>query len=200
MKFKGMSKNISVQSAQGITHEACDALYQGDAENIGKLMKRAQAEFDKHLQPACPEQLTAPVLHKVLNYGPIQPYILGGKGVGSQGDGTAQFIVKDQTSQQKTIDIIERDLKMSCLKLVIQAGRRVRKAVIPAAGFGTRLFSSIKSDKEGIVPYHRSIWQTEAGYHGNCRRSNQCRHRRGLPLSCRTETENSLNSFSRLPR
>ncbi len=136
----------------GITHEACNALYQGDAESIGQLMTKAQAEFDKHVQPACPEQLTAPVLHKVLNYGPIQPYILGGKGVGSQGDGTAQFIVKDPDSQQKAIDIIERDLKMSCLKLVIQAERRVRKAVIPAAGFGTRLFPASKAIKKELFP------------------------------------------------
>ena len=92
------------------------------------------------------------MLHKVLNYDPIQPYILGGKGVGSQGDGTAQFIVKDSESQQKVIEIIERDLKMSCLKLVIQAGRRVRKAVIPAAGFGTRLFPASKAIKKELFP------------------------------------------------
>ena len=136
----------------GITHEAHEALYQGDAVTVGELMKRAQAEFDKHVQPACPSQLTAPVLHKVLDYAPIQPYILGGKGVGSQGDGTAQFIVKDQESQQKVIEIIERNLKMSCLKLVIQAGRRVRKAVIPAAGFGTRLFPASKAIKKELFP------------------------------------------------
>ena len=136
----------------GITHEAYEALHRGDALSIGELMKRAQTEFDKHVQPACPEQLTAPVLHKVLDYDPIQPYILGGKGVGSQGDGTAQFIVKDQESQAKAIEIIERDLKMSCLKLVIQAGRRVRKAVIPAAGFGTRLFPASKAIKKELFP------------------------------------------------
>ena len=136
----------------GITHEAYKALHQGDAASIGELMRKAQAEFDKHVQPACPSQLTARVLHKVLNYNPIQPYILGGKGVGSQGDGTAQFIVKDQESQQKVIEIIERDLKMSCLKLVIQAGQRVRKAVIPAAGFGTRLFPASKAIKKELFP------------------------------------------------
>ena len=136
----------------GITHEAYEALQRGDAVRIGELMKKAQSEFDKHVQPACPSQLTAPVLHKILNYGPIQPYILGGKGVGSQGDGTAQFIVKNQESQEKAIDIIERDLKMSCLKLVIQAGRRVRKAVIPAAGFGTRLFPASKAIKKELFP------------------------------------------------
>jgi UTP-glucose-1-phosphate uridylyltransferase/mevalonate kinase len=136
----------------GITREAYEALHEGDAVRIGELMKTAQAEFDKYLQPACPSQLTAPVLHKVLNYEPIQPYILGGKGVGSQGDGTAQFIVKDPESQQKVIEIIEGELKMPCLKLVIQSGRRVRKAVIPAAGFGTRLFPASKAIKKELFP------------------------------------------------
>ena len=138
-------------SAQ-ITQEAYQALRDGDAEAVGKLMTRAQTEFDKHLIPACPSQLTAPVLHKVLNYEPIQPYIWGGKGVGSQGDGSAQFIVKDEESQQRVIEIIERDLQMSCLKLVIETGRHVRKAVIPAAGFGTRLFPASKAMKKELFP------------------------------------------------
>ena len=135
-----------------ITKEAYQALRDGEAETVGKLMTRAQTEFDKHLIPACPSQLTAPVLHKVLNYEPIQSYIWGGKGVGSQGDGSAQFIAKDEESQQRVIEIIERDLQMSCLKLVIEAGRNVRKAVIPAAGFGTRLFPASKAMKKELFP------------------------------------------------
>ena len=135
-----------------ITLLAYDALRQGNAEAVGKLMTRAQQEFDKHLIPACPSQLTAPILHKVLNYEPIQPYIWGGKGVGSQGDGAAQFIVKDEDSQGRVIEIIERDLQMSCLKLVIEASRHVRKAVIPAAGFGTRLFPASKAMKKELFP------------------------------------------------
>jgi galactokinase len=105
-----------------ITQAAVDALQKGDAEQIGILMKQAQAEFDKHLIPACPEELTAPVLHQLLEYELIQPYILGGKGVGSQGDGTAQFIVKDEECQQKVIDIIKQNFpQMQSLKLTIYA-------------------------------------------------------------------------------
>ena len=105
-----------------ITQEAVDALQKGDAKCLGNLMKRAQAEFDRYLIPACPSQLTAPILHQILNYEPIQPYIWGGKGVGSQGDGTAQFIVDDEESQQKVIEIIERDFpQMQALKLTIYA-------------------------------------------------------------------------------
>jgi len=135
-----------------ITHAAFDALQKGDAATVGALMKRSQHEFDTLLQPACPSQLTAPVLHKVLSHEPLQQYVFGGKGVGSQGDGTAQFIAKDEASQLKAIEIIERDLKMPCLKLTLSSGRRIRKAVIPAAGFGTRLFPASKAIKKELFP------------------------------------------------
>ncbi len=148
---KNVQHYLGPLSAQ-ITQEAHQALRDGNAEAVGNLMTRAQTEFDKHLIPACPSQLTAPVLHQVLNYQPIQPYIWGGKGVGSQGDGSAQFIVKDEESQQRVIEIIEQDLQMSCLKLVIEASRHVRKAVIPAAGFGTRLFPASKAMKKELFP------------------------------------------------
>jgi UTP-glucose-1-phosphate uridylyltransferase/mevalonate kinase len=135
-----------------IVEKSADALRKGEAPLIGELMKQAQVEFDKHLQPACPSQLTAPVLHKVLTYPPIQPYVCGGKGVGSQGDGTVQFIAKDEESQRKVIEILERDLGMSCLKLILHSGRRVKKAVIPAAGYGTRLFPASKAVKKELFP------------------------------------------------
>ena len=162
---KNVQNYLGPLSAQ-ITQEAYQALRDGDAELVGKLMTRAQTEFDKHLIPACPSQLTAPVLHKVLNYEPIQPYIWGGKGVGSQGDGSAQFIVKDEESQQRVIEIIEQDLKMSCLKLVIEAGSHVRKAVIPAAGFGTRLFPASKAMKKELFPVIDSSGQAKPAIMG----------------------------------
>jgi UTP-glucose-1-phosphate uridylyltransferase len=92
------------------------------------------------------------VLHRVLNYEPLQPHIWGGKGVGSQGDGTAQFIACSEADQQAIIEIIERDLGMPCLKLTLTPGPQVRKAVIPAAGFGTRLFPASKAAKKELFP------------------------------------------------
>ncbi len=136
----------------GITKSAAEALEAGDASLIGLLMRKAQEGFDNYCGPACPSQLAAPVLHRVLNYAPLQSFILGGKGVGSQGDGSAQFIAKDTASQEKVIEIIEKDLKLPCLKLVLQTGKRVRKAVIPAAGYGTRLFPASKAVKKELFP------------------------------------------------
>lgn len=135
-----------------ITMKAYEALQLGDAEEVGRLMVEAQKHFDSKVAPACPDELNAPELHKVLEYPALQSHILGGKGVGSQGDGTAQFIVKDEASQDKVIEILEKELNKSCLKLTIPSGRRVRKAVIPAAGFGTRLFPASKAIKKELFP------------------------------------------------
>ena len=135
-----------------IVHAAVEALQHSDAARLGELMVEAQARFDEYATPACPEELTAPVLHQVLNYAPLAPHIWGGKGVGSQGDGTAQFIARSEADQQAVVEIIERDLEMPCLKLTLSGGPRVRKAVIPAAGFGTRLFPATKATKKELFP------------------------------------------------
>ncbi len=137
---------------QEVVSAAMEALQAADAERIGQLMNEGQANFDRLAAPACPEELNAPVLHQVLNYAPLKPHIWGGKGVGSQGDGTAQFIARSEADQQAIIDLIEQDLGMSALKLTIKAGSRVQKALIPAAGFGMRLFPASKATKKELFP------------------------------------------------
>jgi UTP-glucose-1-phosphate uridylyltransferase/mevalonate kinase len=132
--------------------QAIDALQDSDARRLGSLMTEAQILFDRYATPACPEELTSPVLHQVLGYALLQPHILGGKGVGSQGDGTAQFICRTEQDQQAVIQILERDLHLPALKLTITPLPKVRKAVIPAAGFGTRLFPATKATKKELFP------------------------------------------------
>jgi UTP-glucose-1-phosphate uridylyltransferase/mevalonate kinase len=135
-----------------IVHQAVEASIHSNEEQLGSLMIEAQAFFDRYATPACPEELTAPVLHKVLNYEPLRPHIWGGKGIGSQGDGSAQFICRSESDQQAVVEIIERDLKMSCLRLTLAPTQKVRKALIPAAGFGTRLFPATKAVKKELFP------------------------------------------------
>jgi UTP-glucose-1-phosphate uridylyltransferase/mevalonate kinase len=135
-----------------IVHQAVDALTRSEDERIGLLMGEAQGFFDRYATPACPEELTAPVLHDVLSYRPLQPHVWGGKGVGSQGDGSAQFIARSEADQQAIVEILERDLGMSALELTLMPLPRVRKAVIPAAGFGTRLFPASKATKKELFP------------------------------------------------
>lgn len=148
---RGVQEYLGTISAS-ITKKAVNAIESGDAVALGKLMVESQAAFDRSCMPACPNQLTSPVLHKLLSWPSIQSLILGGKGVGSQGDGTAQLLVKDEVTCDKVIAIVESELKMQCMKLTISPAKKVRKAVIPAAGFGTRLFPATKAVKKELFP------------------------------------------------
>ena len=135
-----------------IVAQAVDALNESNAQKLGALLTEAQEFFDRYAMPACPEELTSPILHRILSYQPLEPHIWGGKGVGSQGDGTAQFICRSEADQEAVLQILERDLQMPGLKLTITPQQKVRKAVIPAAGFGTRLFPATKAAKKELFP------------------------------------------------
>jgi galactokinase len=105
---------------QALVKQAVIALQQGNAEKIGALMNQAQSEFDRYVTPACPEQLNAPILHQLLYERSLKPYIHGGKGVGSQGDGTAQLIAQDRGSQEQAIALIKSNFpQMQCYELDI---------------------------------------------------------------------------------
>jgi galactokinase len=102
-----------------IVLSAAEALATGDGSRLGALMTEAQALFDRYAAPACPEQLTSPVLHRVLHYEALQSHIWGGKGVGSQGDGSAQFLCRSAADQQSVLQILERQLGLPGLKLTL---------------------------------------------------------------------------------
>ena len=121
------AKNIVQQRVQNylgainelLVKKAQLALQQGDAAAVGNLMNRAQQQFDRFVAPACPE-LNAPILHKLLSEPDLQPYIYGGKGVGSQGDGTAQLIARDRDARKQASGIIEQKFpQMQCYELNI---------------------------------------------------------------------------------
>ena len=127
-------------------------LENGDAENLGRLMSIVQENFDKKVAPACPTQLMAPVLHSVLNDENIKNLIYGAKGVGSQGDGTVQLLARDEESQKKVIDYLNNGRGMEAFTLTLKPKQTVRKAVIPVAGFGTRLYPATKAIKKDFLP------------------------------------------------
>src|SRR5512133_3077450 len=104
-----------------IIHRAIHALEESDPAELGAVMVEAQSYFDRYAMPVCPEELTAPILHKVINHDALRPYIWGGKGVGSQGDGTAQFLAKSAEDQDRVIEILKRDFNMPALKLTLHS-------------------------------------------------------------------------------
>ena len=137
---------------QRIVQAAAAALRAGDAPRLGALMSEAQMLFDRCAAPLCPEELSAPALHRVLAHPALQRHVYGGKGVGSQGDGAAQFVARSAADQGAAVTVLERDLGVSCLTLTLGTGPSVRRALIPAAGFGTRLFPASKATKKELFP------------------------------------------------
>eukprot|EP01083_Nonionella_stella_P024678 68049_1 len=138
-----------------ITERAMLAIKKGEIHMVGQLMNEAQALFLKYAQPACPQELTSQWLYKVLQCDKIQPHIYGGKGVGSQGDGSAQLLCKSQTDQDAVCSIIEEEFKsegMQCIKLVIGGFQKIRKCVIPTANYGSSLFPSSKCISTALFP------------------------------------------------
>jgi galactokinase len=95
--------------AQKIAPKACQAIEMGDAPLLGLIMTEAQAIFDRCAMPNCPSQLTSPLLHQVmtdqqlLNIGGV----LAVKGVGSQGDGTAQILCANEETQAIVLEYFE---------------------------------------------------------------------------------------------
>lgn len=136
---------------QRIINLAIEYMAKGDAEALGKLMTGAQYLFDTAVAPMCPDELTSPKLHEVLNDPIIRPWVYGGKGVGSQGDGSIQFLAKDKECQQNLIDYLN-SRGMKAYPLTLKPVHTVRKAVIPVAGFGTRLYPASRALKKDFFP------------------------------------------------
>ena len=130
--------------------KATDYLATGDAESLGKLMTDAEAMFDKYVAPMS-SALWAPRLHQVLKDPNIQPLIWGGKGVGSHGDGSVQFLARSAEDQQQLVDYLNAQ-GMKAYPLTLNPVHTVRKAIIPVAGFGTRLYPATRSLKKDFFP------------------------------------------------
>ncbi len=146
----------NVQQALGpdnrdIIGRAIQFLESGDVPALGRLMTEAQELFDRKVMPACTE-LIAPVLHNVLCDPAIQPLVYGGKGVGSQGDGSVQFLAKGENEAKALQDYLFSQRGMPSFTLTLKPGQTVKKAIIPLAGFGTRVFPETKCVRKCFLP------------------------------------------------
>ena len=124
----------------------------GDAEAMGAFLTEAQNLFDAQVAPACMEELEAPILHGILNDDYVKSLTYGGKGVGSQGDGTVQFLAKDEQTQAELIRYLTDEKKMEAYKFTIHRQKKVKKAIIPVAGFGTRVYPETRGVRKEFFP------------------------------------------------
>ena len=138
------------KSNQEIVEKAISYMASGDVEALGRLMTETEEMFDRQVVPMS-SALKAPKLHETLHDPKIQPLVYGGKGVGSHGDGSVQFLARDQKSQKKLIDYLN-GLGMKAYPLTLNPVHTVRRAIIPVAGFGTRLYPATRRMKKDFFP------------------------------------------------
>ena len=133
-----------------IVDRAIKYMAEGDAGALGRLMTEAEALFDAKVAPMSPA-LISPKLHSVLQDPKIQPMIWGGKGVGSHGDGSVQFLARNEEAQRQLVDYLN-DHGMKAYMLTLKPVHTVRRAIIPVAGFGTRLYPATRALKKDFFP------------------------------------------------
>ena len=91
-------------------------------------MSEAQEVFDKMVAPCSPKQLASPLLHEVLGMKAIASNVWGGKGVGSQGDGTVQFVARSLEDRDQAMKKIQAaHPQMQCFPLSVVAQGVPRK-------------------------------------------------------------------------
>lgn len=154
--FAKNERDVGVQRCLGeenlrILAAARMAIEAGDAFRLGALMTEAQAVFDHYLMPVC-EELKSPKLHAVLADPQAAAWVYGGKGVGSQGDGCVQFICKSASDRTALAAYLKRKYGLPCFDLDVQRSASIRKAVIPVAGLGTRMFPFTKAVPKTFLP------------------------------------------------
>ena len=133
-----------------IIGRAARYMAEGHVQALGQLMTEAEEKFDKYVAPMSPA-LRAPKLHETLRDPNIQPLVYGGKGVGSHGDGSVQFLARNAETQQQLIDYLNGK-GMKAYALTVHPVHTVRKAIIPVAGFGTRLYPATRTIKKDFFP------------------------------------------------
>lgn len=97
-----------------VVERASEAMGCGDAPTLGMLMTEAQKLFDGMVAPASPE-LVSPRLHEVLAHPAVVDYAYGGKGVGSQGDGAAQFVCRGAAECAELARVLSAEMGVHCL-------------------------------------------------------------------------------------
>ncbi len=107
-----------------IGRAAIDAIEAGDPPTLGALMTEAQDVFDRQVAPGCPAELAAPRLHRALSHPALAPLVWGGKGVGSQGDGTVQFLARGPAERAEARRVLRRDLGLDSLDLTVSSPPR----------------------------------------------------------------------------
>ena len=149
-KERQLHEALGTQNREFI-NRAIQYMANGEVEQLGRLMTETEEVFDRQVAPLCPDELKSPKLKAVLADEYVHSLTYGGKGVGSHGDGSVQFLTKDESCQKLLVDYLN-DKGMHAYSLTIKPVHTVRKAIIPVAGYGTRLYPATRCMKKDFFP------------------------------------------------
>ena len=91
---------------QDLAWKAIIAITTGNLELLAQSMTQAQQLFNESAIHNCPSQLTAPRLNSTLQDLDLRQYYLAAKGVGSQGDGSIQFLCQSYEQHPQLLNIL----------------------------------------------------------------------------------------------
>jgi galactokinase len=94
---------------QDLAWKAILAIYSGDLTSLAEAMEQAQKVFNDCAVANCRSELTAPVLNRTISDPSLRPYHLAAKGVGSQGDGSIQFLCKSVEQQSQLLSVLSAE-------------------------------------------------------------------------------------------
>lgn len=159
--FPKSDEDELLYEALGSTNElyvqnAIDFIEEGSIDKVGTLMNEAQQIFDEHVAIISPIELEAKRLHEILNDTYIKGFVYGGKGVGSQGDGSAQLLLKSEEAGIVLEQYIKQKYGYNTYLVSTKSMEKIRKAVIPLAGYATRLYPASKVIEKSLLPVYDS--------------------------------------------
>jgi len=123
----------------------------GNIEKIGRLMNYSQRLIDESAGLIC-DELKAPILHKVMRDPNIKNWSYGSRGIGSNGDGSIEILARNEKCQKKIEEYLKDEYDMNTFSCSFNPTHKIKKAVIPVAGFGTRIYPFTRTVKKAFLP------------------------------------------------
>lgn len=156
--FAENEKQQKVQDMLGyknkeLIEKVIKAIENDDQIELGNLLKQSQKLIDDSAIPIC-DEYKAPILHQVLHNTFIEKLSYGARGIGSGGDGSIQVLAKDALCQNLIVNYFQNKLCMDAFAYTIRPYYKVRKAIIPLAGLGNRMYPLTRAFRHAFLPIH----------------------------------------------
>lgn len=150
-KIEEKVRTMLCEDNKKIVDTAIEALDSGDIEKLGKVMTYSQRLIDESAGLMC-DELKSPILHKVMEDENIKEWSYGAKGIGSNGDGSIEILAKNEKCQIKIEKYLKEVYSMDTFSCNFNPTHKIKKAVIPVAGFGTRMYPFTRIVKKAFLP------------------------------------------------